>query len=206
MLRIAAIALAALLATATQLARAADTIIIVTTTADLGGSCPGPNCTLRAAIAYANASPTQDQIIGFNISGACPQTIKVFSDLPAIVDSLSIRGYTQPGGLPNDNAYVDNATICIQLQPASSGSNIANGLRFAPSDTTTTFDVSGLAIGGFDRGIRIEGGNYTITGNFIGVDADGVTQRANAYDGVAVYASNGYFASTRRVGGSLHQR
>jgi CSLREA domain-containing protein len=196
-----ALALAAALTAAAQPARAADTMILVTTTGDIGGSCPGSNCTLRAAIDYANASPTQDQIIGFNISGACPQTIKVFSDLPAAVDSLSIRGYTQPGASPNTSATGDNATICIQLQPASSGSTVTNGLRFAPSDTTSTFDVSGLAIGGFDRGIRIEGGNYTIDGNFIGVDADGVTQRANAYDGVAVYASNGYFATTRRVGG-----
>ncbi len=203
MRRAAATALAALLtaAVARQI-RAADTIILVTTTADIGGSCPGANCTLRAAIAYANASPTLEQIIGFNISGACPQTINLFSELPTVGDSLSIRGYTQPGAQPNDSDVADNATLCIQIKPASSGSNIVNGLRFAPSDTTSTFDVSGLAIGGFDRGIRIEGGNYTIGGNFIGLDADGVTQRVNAYDGVAVYASNSYFAATRRIGGN----
>lgn len=181
---------------------AADTIIIVTTTADLGGSCPGANCTLRAAIAYANASPTQDQIIGFNIPGTCPQTIQVFSELPTIGDSLSIRGYTQTGGSPNTNAEGDNATICIELQPASGGSNISNGLRFAPADITDTFDVSGLSIGGFDHGARIEGGNYTISGNFIGLRANGTTPIPNAFDGILVQASNAYFATTRQVGGS----
>lgn len=198
-LAIAAIVLAAAPA---HRAAAADTIIIVTTTADIGGSCPGANCTLRAAIAYANASPSQDQIIGFNIPGACPQTIKVFSDLPTVGDSLSIRGYTQTGGAPNTNANGDNATICIELQPASSGSNTTNGLRFAPSDITDTFDVSGLSIGGFDRGIRIEGGNYTIGGNFIGLRANGTTHMLNAYGGILVYASNSYYATTRRIGGS----
>lgn len=197
------IALAVLLATAAAMpTMAADTIILVTSTSDIGGSCPGSSCTLRAAINYANASPTLDQIIGFNIPGACPQTIKLFNDLPTIGDSLSIRGYTQPGSAPNNSTYQDNATICIQLQPASAASNVTNGLRFAPTDVTDTFDVSGLSIGGFDRGIRIEGGNYTIGGNFIGLDADGVTRRTNAYDGVAVYASNSYFATTRHIGDS----
>lgn len=203
MRRAAATLLAAILiAAATQPVLAADTIILVTTTGDLGGTCPGSNCTLRAAIAYANASPTLDQIIGFNISGACPQTIKVFSELPPIGDSLSIRGYTQTGASPNSSSTADNATICVQLQPTTSGSNIASGLRFAPTDTASTFDVSGLSIGGFNDGIRIEGGNYTIGGNFLGVDADGVTQRTNSYNGIRVQASNAYFASTRLIGGS----
>lgn len=184
-------------------ARAADTILIVTTVADLGGSCPGANCTLRAAIAYANAYPAQDQIIGFNISGTCPQTIKIFSALPTITDTLSIRGYTQFGAAQNTSEIGDNATLCIQLQAASSGAHIATGLRFAPTDITDKFDVSGLSIGyGIDYAIRIEGGNYVIAGNFLGVAADGTTVRMNAYDGVQVSASNSYFATTRVIGGT----
>jgi len=182
--------------------QAADTIVIVTSTGDIGGSCPGASCTLRAAINYANASPALDQIIGFNIPGTCPQTIKVFSALPTIGDSLSIRGYTQPGAAPNTLEAGDDATLCIQLQPASSGSNITNGLRFAPGDIADSFTVSGLSIGGFDNAIRIEGGNYVVAGNFLGVDADGTTARANGYNGVDVVASNAYFATTRVVGGS----
>jgi CSLREA domain-containing protein len=201
--RIASILLASLLnAGAAMPAAAADIIVIVTSTGDLGGSCPGASCTLRAAIDYANASPALDQIIGFNISGACPQTIKIFSALPTIGDSLSIRGYTQPGATPNTLQAGDNATLCIQLQPVSTGSGIANGLRFAPSDIADTFDVSGLSIGGFDDAIRIEGGNSTVSGNFRGVDADGTSARTNGYDGVLVMASNAYFATTRVVGGT----
>ena len=83
--RMAPVLLAILLGVGAAMpAMAVDTIVIVTSTGDLGGSCPGANCTLRAAIDYANASPALDQIIGFNISGACPQTIKVFSALPTI--------------------------------------------------------------------------------------------------------------------------
>lgn len=183
-------------------ASGADTIIIVTSTGDLGGSCPGASCTLRAAIDYANASPDLDQIIGFNIPGACPQTIKVFSSLPTIGDTLSIRGYTQPGAAPNTLEAGDDATLCIQLQPTTGAPESSSGLRFAPGDISDTFEVSGLSIGGFDDAIRIEGGNYRVTGNFLGVAADGTSARTNGYNGIEVAAGNGYFATTRRIGGS----
>lgn len=161
----------------------------------------GPG-SLAQAITDANANPGAD-IIGFNISGTCPRTIALgdATPLPAIIDSLSIRGYTQPGASANSSEFGDNATICIQLRTIS-GDTVQNGLRFAPSDTAASFDVSGLSIGGFNDGIRIEGGNYTIAGNFIGLDADGVTQRTNSYSGIRVEASNSYFASTRMIGGS----
>lgn len=171
------------------------TILIVDTIVASGAG------SLRQAILDANADPGP-HIIGFNISGTCPQTLNIGSltELPVITKSLSIRGYTQPGSSPNTRATGDDATICIELKVAS-GNSAVNGLRFAPTDVAETLDVSGLSIGGFERGIRIEGGNYTIGGNFLGLAADGSTQRSNAYDGIAVYASNSYFATTRRIGG-----
>jgi hypothetical protein len=171
------------------------TVLIVTNALPTG---PG---SLAQAIADANADAGPN-IIGFNLSGACPRTIPLaMNPLPAITDSLSIRGYTQPGAGPNTNALADNATICMQIKVAA-GYSIANGLRFAPTDVAATLDVSGLSIGGFDDGIRIEGGNYTIGGNFIGLAADGSTPATNAYNGVHVVASNAYFATTRLLGGS----
>ena len=161
----------------------------------------GPG-SLAQAITDANANPGAD-IIGFNISGNCPRTIALgdATPLPAIIDSLSIRGYTQPGASANSSEFGDNATICIQLRTIS-GDTVQNGLRFAPIDISANFDVSGLSIGGFNDGIRIEGGNYTIAGNFIGLDADGVTRRTNHYNGIRVQASTAYIATTRLIGGT----
>jgi hypothetical protein len=172
------------------------TILIVTSNAVAG---PG---TLRQAIIDANADANPN-IIGFNIGGSCPQTVSLItaSPLPAITDSLSIRGYTQPGASPNTAATADDATICVQLR-VSAGDSVAQGLRFTPTDVTDTFDVSGLSIGGFDDAIRIDGGNFTVGGNFLGVAADGVTPITNGYSGIRVAASNAYFATTRTIGGS----
>lgn len=171
------------------------TVLIVTNALPTG---PG---SLAQSITDANADAGPN-IIGFNLSGACPRTIPLaMNPLPPITDSLSIRGYTQPGASQNSSAFTDNATICMQLE-VTAGYSIANGLRFAPTDVAATLDVSGLSIGGFDDGIRIEGGNFTIGGNFIGLAADGGTPSTNAYNGIHVAASNAYFATTRLVGGS----
>src|SRR5947209_19288119 len=53
------------------------------------------NCTLRAAIQQANATPGTDTI-NFQI-GSGAQTITLTTDLPIITDSVVIDGTTQPG-------------------------------------------------------------------------------------------------------------
>jgi hypothetical protein len=160
------------------------TIVLVTNTNDSG------NGSLRQAILDANANPTSN-IIGFNIPGSCPRTIAVNTELPAITDNLSIRGYTQPGALANTSVFSDNATICVELVEAA-GHSITYGLHFAPSPTSTTQDVSGLAIGNFTTGIRMDGPSSgggvacSIWGNFIGLAANGTTLRANSFTGIDV--------------------
>jgi hypothetical protein len=159
-------------------------ILIVTNTNDSGAG------SLRAAITDANANPA-DNIIGFNISGACPRTIALDSELPPIVGNLSIRGYTQPGSQPNTSGLTDNATICVELVEAA-GHTITNGLRFAPTPSSTSQDVSGLAIGNFTTGIRMDGPisgsgvGCSIWGNFIGLAANGTTLRANPFAGIDI--------------------
>lgn len=158
------------------------TVLMVTNANDSG---PG---SLRAAILEANANPAPN-LIGFNIPGSCPRTISVASELPPITDSVSIRGYTQPGAATNTGLIGHGATICVELIAGSSG--IANGLRFAPSSQPRDLSVSGLAIGGFGTGIHIdgalsgEGSTFQVWGNFLGVAADGATGRANVF-GIAV--------------------
>lgn len=160
------------------------TIVQVSNTNDAGiGS-------LRQAILDANANPAFN-IIGFNIPGTCPRTIALDTELPSITDAVSIRGYSQPGSRQNSSLLIDNATICVELVEAS-GHTVINGLRFRPATDQDSLDVSGLAIGGFNRGIFIDhvetdnGAGYSIWGNFIGLAADGSSARANSYAGVDV--------------------
>lgn len=157
------------------------TVLIVTNTNDSGAG------SLRAAITDANANPAAN-VIGFNISGSCPRTIALDTELPAITNSLSIRGYTQPGSQPNSNALIDNATICVELTEAS-GHTVNNGLHFAAASDGDAFDVSGLSIGAFNTGVLVDGSadaDFSIWGNFIGLAANGTTARANSFIGVNV--------------------
>ena len=155
------------------------TILLVTNTNDSG------NGSLRQAIIDANANPASN-IIGFNMSGTCPRTIALNSELPTITDTVAIRGYTQPGAQPNDNPLIDNATICVELTEAS-GHTIANGLHFTATSDGDSFDVSGLSIGSFTTAILVDGSadaDFSIWGNFIGLAADGTTARANSFIGI----------------------
>jgi CSLREA domain-containing protein len=83
----------------------ADTPDAFTTsnTCDTDVFTSGDQCTLRAAIQQANATPGADAI-NFNIPGTGVKTINVgatgFGELPAITDPVTINGYTQPGSSP----------------------------------------------------------------------------------------------------------
>lgn len=72
------------------------------------------------------------QTISFNISGAGPHVIKPTSELPGLVDSVSIDGYTQPGASPNTAAawQPGNASIRIVLDGSLAGPGV-NGLEVA---------------------------------------------------------------------------
>lgn len=155
------------------------TVLLVTNTNDAGAG------SLRQAILDSNANPAPN-IIGFNISGACPHTIALNTDLPTITGALSIRGYSQTGSQPNSSALVDNATICVELTEAS-GHSVVNGLRFTATSNGDSFDLSGLSIGGFNTAVLVDGAadaDFSIWGNFIGLAADGTTARSNSFIGV----------------------
>lgn len=122
-------AMAAYLILVDQTAQASTTFIVNipgdTHDADLGdGLCDvnlfgsGQQCTLRAAIEQANATPGAD-VINFNIPdtfGTGVKTINVDalddSGLPPITDQVTINGYSQPGASPNTLARGTNANRC----------------------------------------------------------------------------------------------
>ena len=153
----------------------------VTNTADSGAG------SLRQAILDSNANPPPSgttNLIQFNIAGAGVQTISLASSLDDITQPVTIDGYTQSGARANTLATGDNAVIRIKIDggmdqferpvmrlcdsstcgivSASDGSTIRGLCIVQPSSGATTMLVVGSS-------------NDVVSGNFLGVDTDGVT-------------------------------
>ncbi len=128
-------------------------------------------CTLRAAIEEANALAGTDTI-NFNKG---PGDIHPGTALPSINVATTIDGTTEPGyaGVP----------IVTLRGPVSAG---VSGLVV----NSTGVVIKGLVINRFDNvGVLIDtSGAATITNNYIGVDADGSTPRANV-NGVRIMST-----------------
>jgi len=164
---------------------------------DTGGtnSQSATECTLRAAMQEANNYAGAD-IINFNIPttelgySAAPlsYTISPSSLLPNITDPVTIDGSTQPD-FPG--------TPIIVVDGVSAGAGV-HGLRLeAGSDGST---IRSLVIINFtSRGMSVVSPNNTITGNWIGLKADGVTAAGNGAYGIVLSAT----ASNSTVGGTL---
>jgi hypothetical protein len=201
--------MAACLILAGQTAQAATTFIVNlpgdTRDADIGdGLCDvnlfgsGQQCTLRAAIEQANATPGAD-IINFNIPddfGAGVKTINVGSTgngrLPTVTDQVSINGYTQPGASPNTLARGTNANLLIELNGTDATN--ADGLEIGDGGSGSL--IKGLVINRFgNQGIDVFSLSDTLTnvkieGNFVGTDPSGMEALGNRGDGIEMDASN----------------
>jgi CSLREA domain-containing protein len=91
----------------------------------------GQLCTLRAAIQQANAT-TGDDTIKFNIPGTGVKTISPNTNLPNIIDTLSIEGFSQPGAVPNTLEKGTNAKLMIELNGSGvTGTSDSTGLRLS---------------------------------------------------------------------------
>jgi CSLREA domain-containing protein len=136
------------------------------------GSCASAAgaCTLRAAIAEANAHAGPDSI-AFAIPGGGVQTIRIGSSLPTLSDrtgGTTIDGYTQPGSSPNSDAIASNAQLAVQIQ-SSSIIVAMPALNISSADNV----IRGLAVFNV-RPILISGAaavRNTVAGNFVGTDA-----------------------------------
>jgi CSLREA domain-containing protein len=174
------------------------TTFVVNSTGDGADLVPGDgacdagsgSCTLRAAIAEANAwlnSGGPDEI-HFAIAGSGVHTIAPAASLPSITEAVVIDGYTQPGSSVNTQPTADDAVLLIQLNGANAGPS--HGLRIVDDGCS----VRGLVVNGFQRdplnivdggtGVLIEASNTTITGNFVGTDPSGSTAVPNKGWGV----------------------
>ena len=138
----------------------------VNSTADTtDGVCDATNCTLREAILAANANPGLDTI-AFNLSGTPPHTIGILSDLPNVLEAVTIDGRTEPDFSGTPVVVLDGVATAgpqgLGIPIAASGSTV-RGLavyRFATHSAIVLFNNSS---GGL------------VEGNFVGTNAAGTT-------------------------------
>lgn len=151
--------------------------ITVNSIADPGtGLCDSFECTLREAIAQANAQPGANSI-RFEIPSVGPHDILLTSLLPVITEALTIDGFSQAGSAPNAATTGSDAVLQIQL---NGGGAITNLLRTC---TTGLVDLRGLAlVRASNAAIATQTndaancaavGALIIRGNYIGLRTDG---------------------------------
>ncbi len=157
-------------------------------------------CTLRAAIQEVNNTgfASGPHTINFNIAGAGPHTILIYSELPRLERAVVIDGTTEIG------ATCPTSTVPANIKIVVDGTNVptvfSDGLNLwrnasAPSGST----IKGVAIGGFGYGVWLDGDGHSVICSHLGVGADGVTPLGNDEAGVMVWQGNG-----NTIGGSSY--
>jgi CSLREA domain-containing protein len=180
---------------------AANPALVVNSLGDGADAAPGngvcrtaaSTCTLRAAIAEANAQSGANEI-DFAIPGSGVQTIQLGSQLPTVTDTsgpTTIDGYTQPGASPNSNQFASNAQLRIAVR--GTGSHGVDALRITSPNNV----VRGMSFYNLRRSIWLAGGNAKgnrIVGNFVGTNPSGTFGFAGSaldLDGIGVELSAG---------------
>ena len=175
-----------------------DSGLIVTTTSDAADNPNDNDNTLREAIGVANTNAGADTI-SFNIPGNGVQTIQLNSALPTLAGNgaaTTIDGYSQPGAKANTLATGSDAVIKIEIQGNGTGNFI--GLTLSSAGST----IKGLSIGNCRYGVYLSGAGATgnsVSGNTLGVRADGSSALANQY-GVFISSASGNTIGGTTVG------
>ena len=204
--------------------RSDDPDFVTTPTAD-DCTVAANDCSLRGAITAANSNnnPTETDTINFaipedpNTPADDLKTILVdgtdnpssSTNLPDIIEPVTINGYSQSGAEVNDIPLArdgTNANLLIELNGAVVGSG--NGLSINASNVV----VKGLVINRFSgTGIFIfgDGSGAVIGGNFIGTDASGTSDLGNgtgvtAFGGGANIIGGREAAAHNLISGNFH--
>ncbi len=169
-------ALAALFAAAPGLA--AQTTFTVNSTNDADdGACDAAHCSLREAITSAIHTDGA-KVIAFDIAGAGPHTISPTSELPAVEDSITVDGTTEPDFV---------GTPVIELDGSDAGP--VGGLNVVGVAVT----IRGLVVNRFQgNGIQFHSattGN-AVEGCYVGTDVTGTIAMGNGNAGVMVGQSS----------------
>jgi hypothetical protein len=173
--------------------------LTVTTNAD--PSVADGVCSLREAITSINAGANSGDcvasgtynggsgvpdVINFNIAGAGVHTIALASSLPAITNTTTIDGYSQPGASVNTNGagLGSNAVLLIEIDATNVGNGAQTGALTVTGPFSGSTTIKGLVINRYVvSGIALTGsgsrGNF-IQGNYIGVDPTGTVAMTSA--------------------------
>jgi hypothetical protein len=176
----------------------ADTLALNACTAAAG------DCSLRGAIAAANALAGPD-VIEFNIpasdpgcaagSGIC--RIEVSADFPFINETLTINGYSQPGAQPNTIPAPGANNAQLKIEITQQGSFASNRL-FSINGSAGQIEITGLAIFLPSNGYVSGGLRHLIRGNWFGVSASGAIP---SYTGAGSVFDLGSFNRSIVIGG-----
>ena len=162
-------------------------------------------CTLREAIISANTNPVPAppagecangtagaDTINFAIPSAGLHTIILFSSgLPAITESVTIDGFTQPGSSANTNATgALNAVYTVAIDGSGAGGTSAIFTIIGGSSTIRGLVVNRGALQG-QSGFSIGSSGNHIEGNYIGPDATGTLANFPNQNGVLVVGGTG---------------
>ena len=166
------------------------------------------DCSLRGAIAAANATSALD-LIAFNIptSDAGYQITSQHwriavgaTSLPTIETPLTIDGYTQPGALENTNTPIQgglNTVLKIELSSLAppTGTGLFIGQNTPGGGATVT--LRGLAINRFGNQVLFNGASaHRIEGCFFGTDISGsfaaISPSLNSGVGLHLIGSGAY--------------
>ncbi len=149
---------------------------VVNSTADTNDATPGNNvcaaaggeCSLRAAIQEANAHVGADTITFAIPGGGVPQIST--PSLPIATETITIDGTTQPAGR-------------VMVTGTSNG----HVITLAANDCV----IRGIVLNGTgNNGLKIQGNDNVVEGNFFGTTADGSTSQGS-FAGPNIYAVSG---------------
>lgn len=151
----------------------------------INGSCDtaataGLQCTLRAAIQEANANSGPDTI---QFALASPYRVTLTATgLPQITSPVTIDGTSQPG-------YSPSTGVIVRVDGVSNTTGLQNGLDVQSGGSGTT--IKGLEVVRFaGAGIRLQGDNNVVSGNYLGTSAGNLVNCATGSS-----CGNGYGVS-----------
>lgn len=138
----------------------------------------GGHCSLNNAILAANNNGGANTI-AFALGTSGVHTIALADSLPLIYSPLTIDGFTEPGSAPATAS--SPPTITVEL---TTSGNVVQALYLNANSNGSL--IRGLAIGGVETAIEVASSvdGATITQNFIGLHADGITANGTTTDGI----------------------
>ena len=161
-------------------------------------------CTLRAAIQFANNHPGKD-IIKFKIPATDPNLdhgvpdIQPRTALPAVTDPVIIDGWSQSINSATPPIEINGETLSLNSHPVwrqpgipAGNANYADFLLDLPgADSGLVINASDCEVRGLDInsfllcGIELHGPNNSIQGDFFGTDPTGTIPKGNGAAGDA---------------------